>query len=1605
MLLQDGEDAGDSDDDADNSDEEYAPNKRASGMNVETTLTDKSVKAGEKLRRKARKSEITRLEDAMYQKLGLQLLQRWFNTAQEESERFAAEKMEEEAAERRRTATLLIRKKKLAQIAVPKELLNKIQAGAAQSKPRRFDFSRGKTKLNRAKHHNVAQNSLQMATQLGVGQHKGFIHSFANVDSKAFGVGGDVYECRRALLRMGYVHKSNFTDEDGVFDEAKYEEGKAFAERLRQRKEALKAAIYDKSDAKAFNQKKPLVARALKCLKALKAPQPYDKASKDIWRSVGKLLKKIDRSSLLEPWIQWSCRDGFGVESSSGASASSSSNSQVARARKDDTRRHREAAAAAAEGMRRFRFVCTTYWNSFKPIGCDIHNNLDSKYRYNLMKIIRKSGIDFEEMFAHGYRAEFRRKQKIKEDLGSEEELEEDPDFVDDAAAMEDDIDEGRAWLTNRAFVRTLRNNGVRVPPSVVHQLLHCLDPNRDGRVTMNEFVRFIKDKAMKHVRCVWDEVCPVCGMRPAFRTLYHKDKRSGQLIRDDHGAPKPFKSEISQHKQMRRQKTWRQAHEKRRMPPPKSASDEDDDFGDYADDMSEISQGSTAARGPYLPKCPKKCQAKSWGLQQSQDALEKLVDLANVDLEAMRINNVLAEIKVPSAPQVWQNMRPYERWQRRFHEESFAGDRSAMQDLLDDFSSLTQKLWICYTTGAEDDFVEFYTVEVFYGGDWFLLKTDPETSDSRSAGNDSADGGGGDSYDGSGYSGEDEPYSDDGDVSDGSDADYGLSGDESPKGRGKRRKSRQSDDPVRKFCWAALPRFKTKPADAKGGGKKSSRKLTPNTTYKIRVRAYNMHGASPFTQLFCTTAPQRPRAPKFKGCTASSVTYSWADKSTVEIQALRALFQQLDKDGNGLIERGELLDGINSSDKLHDFLSEVQLSARATRKLLSLEAQAEREQESKTRGGKNTNSVLHLLRMSSEENDDPITWPFFKSLLGSAALGDAADKKASTAQSFDTQTRYRLDQCTGTDNATGREMWVSCHGEGDASSTVNSQFTVKGLAQGSRCMFRLIVINRCGIESPPSEVVIGCTKLKAPDAPKVPEGNSISHTAVRLSLPKLSAIGTDSAAARAHSNQQRILKWQSTQAGVKTAQEKLQIVHGINLSFIFDRYDEDGSGSISPEELQGMLKDLGAPCDPESVERAVTELDQDNSGDISFDEFITWWLSADTPRYIVLMSKGLPQSASLRDMGGRVGVFDTHMTGAFKPSSRVQKAAAAAAPQHNRHPSAAGSSESIASLMGKGWVEAYRGTKATPIIKGLIPNTAYQFKLQLASASSVSLLSTALELHTAPERIMDPGPVIIAVGPRWIKLKWYSEASGAARWIVEARAVSTLKNKSRSAGSHPGTPRKLNTTAGKRALKNTAKGAAKAPSSSWTTIAETRGVDSTAHVHLKHLAGSESLLHVRVVGLNSQGVRSLPSQVREVDMSLAHSEEMAESTPYNAETIFDIDCTGDVVVGDTIVFTEKVYDQTQPRRSKSKPTFESKHSRGDGNATTVRRFAGSRTVAAVVLGEDWVLHRSDASERQLKAALGSSKQKKVSRTLILHVIWSTVQQREMVKKHSTLTL
>jgi len=57
-----------------------------------------------------------------------------------------------------------------------------------------------------------------------------------------------------------------------------------------------------------------------------------------------------------------------------------------------------------------------------------------------------------------------------------------------------------------------------------------------------------------------------------------------------------------------------------------------------------------------------------------------------------------------------------------------------------------------------------------------------------------------------------------------------------------------------------------------------------------------------------------------------------------------------------------------------------------------------------------------------------------------------------------------------------------------------------------------------------------------------------------------------------------------------------------------FDYCDSNGSGRIELSELDSVLRALGMSTDSDLVNQAMLVLDKDGSGDVSFEEFWSWW-------------------------------------------------------------------------------------------------------------------------------------------------------------------------------------------------------------------------------------------------------------------------------------------------------------------------------------------------------------------------------------------------------------
>ncbi|CAD8065242.1 unnamed protein product [Paramecium sonneborni] len=60
-----------------------------------------------------------------------------------------------------------------------------------------------------------------------------------------------------------------------------------------------------------------------------------------------------------------------------------------------------------------------------------------------------------------------------------------------------------------------------------------------------------------------------------------------------------------------------------------------------------------------------------------------------------------------------------------------------------------------------------------------------------------------------------------------------------------------------------------------------------------------------------------------------------------------------------------------------------------------------------------------------------------------------------------------------------------------------------------------------------------------------------------------------------------------------------------IELKKAFDLFDDDGSGTIDPAELKGAFEELGLRAQNKMIYQVLGEIDQDNQGGFSFDNFI----------------------------------------------------------------------------------------------------------------------------------------------------------------------------------------------------------------------------------------------------------------------------------------------------------------------------------------------------------------------------------------------------------------
>jgi Ca2+-binding EF-hand superfamily protein len=495
---------------------------------------------------------------------------------------------------------------------------------------------------------------------------------------------------------------------------------------------------------------------------------------------------------------------------------------------------------------------------------------------------------------------------------------------------------------------------------------------------------------------------------------------------------------------------------------------------------------------------------------------------------------------------------------------------------------------------------------------------------------------------------------------------------------------------------------------------------------------------------------------------------------------------------------------------------------------------------------------------------------------------------------------------------------------------------TINALESGVPYRFRVIALNCNGLESKKSPSCVVSTMLETPPVPRVAPlrgAAEVAGAALKLVWDPAAvfAKGLSQREQRKHNIEKILNSWTREGADDEGA---------ISVEAIFQRQQTFEKNHISIRDLSNLLRDLG--LEPtESRKAEVLEALDLSSEQISLDQMKAWW-NSDKVTYEVRRDSGV----SLEFLPhGKSSAMQQ-----YTPSSSVNVVC-------SRRSSS-----------------AERDDARNCVVAGLEPNTRYRFTLRLITSRSQSLPSKVLEAYTAPEKMERP-VVVNCDFAKSVTVKWYPGRNGSHKYILEARLHEALDwEKDRSVEIAQNKIKALG----------------------WKTVYE--GHDNTVNVPVAGGASAcsgigllpNSAYHFRVTGVNAQGVDGVPSE-NTLCKTAGRSSRAKRLRPANAHEYFSVECSGDVVVGDTIIFTEQLFVGPDGKLLKNGnslvyQSIRGKSSRGDKRCG-IDRFVGERTIAAQVSKDSY---RSPQHTKEYGVPKST-----LTRMLRLEVIWSTCSSEE----------
>ena len=92
--------------------------------------------------------------------------------------------------------------------------------------------------------------------------------------------------------------------------------------------------------------------------------------------------------------------------------------------------------------------------------------------------------------------------------------------------------------------------------------------------------------------------------------------------------------------------------------------------------------------------------------------------------------------------------------------------------------------------------------------------------------------------------------------------------------------------------------------------------------------------------------------------------------------------------------------------------------------------------------------------------------------------------------------------------------------------------------------------------------------------------------------------------------SEKELMDWLRAGEGYKVVDDPNRYSFLRRVADAFKRYDKDGSGVIDKNEFRALLAAVGKDwrsCDDSVIEKALSVVDKDGSGTVSFTEFLDW--------------------------------------------------------------------------------------------------------------------------------------------------------------------------------------------------------------------------------------------------------------------------------------------------------------------------------------------------------------------------------------------------------------